>query len=91
MSKLDFEQAMKRLETIVGNLEGGNLTLAESLKIFEEGVKLSQLCAQKLEEAEKKVEILLTGEDGKKKPQPFELNQQELFSTHQEDQDQEET
>ncbi len=88
MPELNFEQAMKRLETIVENLEEGNLSLADSLKTFEEGVKLSRLCARKLEEAEKKVEILLTGEDGKKKVQVFELDQQELFNVEKDSQDQ---
>jgi exodeoxyribonuclease VII small subunit len=79
MTELNFEQAMKRLEQIVENLEKGDLTLDDSLKIFEEGVRLSRLCTRKLEEAEKKVEILLQGENGTKKPQPFELGQQALF------------
>jgi exodeoxyribonuclease VII small subunit len=87
MAELDFEQAMKRLEEIVKSLEEGALSLEESLKIFEEGVKLSRLCNRKLEEAEKKVEILLQGEDGHKKPQPFELGQPGLFGNNQEKKD----
>lgn len=83
MAELDFEQAIKRLEGIVGSLEEGNLTLADSLKIFEEGIKLSRLCTRKLDDAEKKVEILLKGEDGKKKPEPFESEQPELFKNNQ--------
>ena len=79
MAELDFEQAMKRLAEIVESLEKGELSLADSLKIFEEGVKLSRLCAHKLEEAEKKVEILLQGEEGKNKTQPFELGHLGLF------------
>jgi exodeoxyribonuclease VII small subunit len=82
MAELNFEQAMKRLEQIVESLEEGNLTLEDSLKIFEEGVKLSRLCSRKLEEAEKKVEILLQGEADNKKLQPFELGQQVLFNNN---------
>ena len=62
MREMKFEQAMKRLEEIVEELEQGDLPLERSLKIFEEGIRLSRFCAAKLEEAEKKVEILLEGE-----------------------------
>ncbi len=79
MAQLDFEQAMKRLEDIVAKLEQGDLTLKDSLKNFEEGIKLSRICNQQLEEAEKKIEILVKGEDGQKKPQPFSAGQQGLF------------
>lgn len=61
--EIKFEQAMSRLEEIVQELEKGNLTLEDSLKIFEEGIKLSRLCMAKLDEAEKKVEILLKEKD----------------------------
>ena len=49
---------MKRLEKIVGELEGGSLGLEESLKKYEEGIQLSQFCTKKLNEAQKKVQIL---------------------------------
>jgi len=58
-----FEESLKKLEDIVNKLEGGDLALEESLKLFEEGIKLSRLCTKQLEEAERKVEILLKGED----------------------------
>lgn len=62
---MDFEQNLKRLEDIVHKLEGGNIQLEESLKLFEEGVKISRSCNQKLTEAEKKVKLLLSvNEDG---------------------------
>ena len=83
MAEMNFEKAIKRLEEIVESLEEGSLTLEDSLKIFEEGIKLSRLCARKLDEAEKKVEILLQGEAGKKKPEPFEQEQPELFNNNQ--------
>jgi exodeoxyribonuclease VII small subunit len=72
MAKKKFEEALQELETIVQRLEDGNLTLDESLSLFEEGIKLSRLCSQRLEEAEKKVEILLKNENGSLSRQPFE-------------------
>ena len=59
-----FEEALKKLEQIVEGLEGGELSLEESLKQYEEGVHLSKLCARRLEEAKKKIELLMK-EDGK--------------------------
>ncbi len=72
-----FEDALKKLEGIVKKLEDGDLPLEESLKYFEEGVKLSRLCAHKLDEAEKKVEILIKEKDGKLKAKPFSLSTDE--------------
>ncbi len=66
MAAIRFEQAMARLETIVSELERGDLPLDESLKIFEEGIKLSKSCLKMLDEAERKVEILIQDKDGKK-------------------------
>jgi exodeoxyribonuclease VII small subunit len=54
-----FEKALEKLEHIVSQLEAGNLTLEESLKLFEEGMTLSRHCRQKLDEAEKKVEKIV--------------------------------
>ncbi|MDA2933677.1 exodeoxyribonuclease VII small subunit [Acidobacteria bacterium AH-259-D05] len=59
MEYKDFEKALARLESIVGELETGELALEEALKLFEEGVKISRFCNTKLDEAERKVEILL--------------------------------
>lgn len=61
----DFESALKSLEEIVGKLEGGDLTLDQALTLFEEGVQVSRICSGKLEEAERKVEILIKSADGK--------------------------
>lgn len=72
MVKENFEGAMKRLEEIVHDLEAGDLSLEESLKKFEEGVKLSRLCLGRLDEAEKKIELLVKGEGGKLLTKPFE-------------------
>jgi len=66
-----FEQAMARLEAIVGELEKGDLPLDESLKIFEEGIRLSKNCLKVLEEAERKVEVLIQDKNGKKQLRAF--------------------
>ena len=54
-----FEAALKQLEDIVQRLERGELPLEESLKLYEEGIRLSRLCHAKLEEAEGKIELLM--------------------------------
>ncbi|GJL51048.1 exodeoxyribonuclease VII small subunit [Candidatus Nitrospira salsa] len=71
MAAQKFEQALARLETIVTELERGELPLDESLKIFEEGIKLSKTCMKVLDDAERKVEILVQDKDGKKRIQAF--------------------
>lgn len=70
--KKTFEDALSRLESIVAQLEDGDLPLEESLKLFEEGIKLSRFCNQRLNEAQKKVEVLLKGNGEELKPHPFE-------------------
>jgi exodeoxyribonuclease VII small subunit len=60
--ELTFEEALTKLENNVRTLEIGELSLDESLKIFEEGMKLSKLCSAKLEDAEAKIEVLLEKE-----------------------------
>ena len=59
-----FENALKKLEDVVRRLEGGDLSLEDSLKAFEEGVKHAAFCTSKLDEAEKKVELLLKQKSG---------------------------
>jgi len=66
-----FEDCLQRLEKIVEELEKGNVPLEQAIKLFEEGVKLSNSCRQELEAAEGKVEILLK-QNGKFQPEPFE-------------------
>lgn len=85
MAQPKFEDALARLETIVGQLEKGDLPLEESLKIFEEGVRLSKNCLKMLEEAERKVEILLQDKDGKKRARPFALSAGEDAGTEEEE------
>ncbi len=67
----DFESALKSLEDIVVQLEGGDLALDRALELFEEGVKISRFCHTKLEEAERKVETLVKAADGTLKEVPF--------------------
>jgi len=62
--EVTFEAAMKRLEGIVETLGGGNLSLDDSLKMFEEGMELCKFCNKKLDEAEYKVEKLMEKEGG---------------------------
>ncbi len=61
--ELSFEEAMQKLEKIADELEKDNLDLDTSVKKFEEGMKLSQKCNQMLKEAEKKITILIDGEE----------------------------
>ncbi len=67
----NFEDSLKKLETIVGQLEQGELPLEESLKLFEEGVGLAAVCKQELEAAEGKVQMLVKQRDGSQKLEPF--------------------
>ncbi len=58
MEEIRFEEALKQLEAIVSRLEIGDLPLEEALSIFEEGIRLTKLCSQRLSEAESRVNIL---------------------------------
>jgi exodeoxyribonuclease VII small subunit len=64
MAAEKFETVLKKLEDVVKKLESGELSLDESLKAFEEGVKYASFCSKKLDEAESRVEILLRRKDG---------------------------
>lgn len=66
-----FEESLQRLDTIVGELEKGDVSLDRALELFDEGMKLSGSCRKELEEAEGKVEILLK-RNGKLQPEAFE-------------------
>ena len=59
-----FEEAMAELESLVGRIEAGSLSLEDSLKEFEQGVKLSRICQEALKEAEQRVKILTDTLDG---------------------------
>ncbi len=77
MAEVKFEQALKKLENIVQDLERGDLSLDEAVKKYEEGMKLAKICTKKLEEAERKVEILVKSEGEKKEKKPFDVSKLE--------------
>jgi exodeoxyribonuclease VII small subunit len=66
-----FEDSLKRLETIVAQLEKGDLPLEDSIKLFEEGIHLSAVCKEELDTAEGKIQVLLKQRDGSMKAGPF--------------------
>ena len=70
--KLSYEEAIERLNKIVNDLEKGNLPLADSLELFEEGTALLADCSQMLDEAEQKVVRLKKGTNGEPEELPFE-------------------
>lgn len=72
-ASLSFEAAIERLQTIVEELEGGSLSLEESIARYEEGVKLSRRLTQTLDQAEKRIERLSSGVDGEPVTEPMEL------------------
>jgi exodeoxyribonuclease VII small subunit len=73
MTDLKFEDCLARLEQIVGALEAGNLPLEESLKVFEEGIALARHCSRYLDEAERRIELLVKDEGGAALTRPFVL------------------
>lgn len=75
MAVKTFEEAMKELEQVVAKLESGDVTLDESLKLFEKGIKLSGSCQKKLDEAERRVKILTAGSDGEMTEENFEAEE----------------
>ena len=66
MAKKTFETAMKQLEQIVQDLETGDMPLEMAIKKFEEGIKISKYCSEKLDESERRITLLLRDSDGKK-------------------------
>lgn len=72
MPKQTFEKALEKLEQIVDNLESNELSLEKALAKFEEGMKLSQYCAQKLDETERKISIIMEKSNGDVESKPFE-------------------
>ena len=63
MAKVSFEDSMKKLEEVVGRLEGEEVSLEESLKLFEQGVKLMRFCHLRLSEVEEKVQTLVANDE----------------------------
>lgn len=74
--KLTFEQQIARLEEIVSALEQGDVQLADSLALFEEGTKLIAACTRQLDQAEQQVVKLMKGPDGAPVEQPFESTEE---------------
>ena len=70
--EIKFEDALAKLEAVVNRLESGELPLDESLRLFEEGVHLTKVCAHRLEEAERRIAILKKDERGELFDAPFE-------------------
>jgi len=68
-----FEEALSQLEVLVARLEGGELPLEEALRAFEEGVRLTRLCTERLEDAERRVHLLVRAADGTEQEIPFDL------------------
>lgn len=73
---LSFEAALERLESLVSNLDKGDMSLEDSLQAFEEGVRLSRHCAQKLADAEQRIEVLLS-ESNELSRVPYEVDDEE--------------
>ena len=81
MQDMSFEKALGELEEIVEKLESSELSLDESLGLFEKGVQLARFLRKELEKAEKKVEILLQDEKGDPQPESFELTSQDKIES----------
>ena len=75
-----FEECLQRLEKLVDELETGNVSLEQALKLFEEGTQLSLSCRKELEEAEGRVEILLK-QNGKLQAEPYESGTERVPTT----------
>ena len=72
MKDMPFEESLKKLEKIVEELEAGDLSLDTALKKYEEGVKLANVCRDKLDKAKKRIEVLIKKEKGFFETKPFE-------------------
>lgn len=71
MAKKSFEQSLQQLEQIVHEMESGELPLEQAIRKFEEGIELSKFCAQKLEETERKITLLMQASTGAVVEKPF--------------------
>ncbi|MDD5346991.1 MAG: exodeoxyribonuclease VII small subunit [Candidatus Omnitrophica bacterium] len=71
MAEVKFEEALKKLEKIVDELESGDLSLDEALKKYQEGIELSRVCASRLESAKKKIDVLVKNKKGEFELKPF--------------------
>lgn len=71
MAEIKFEEAIKKLEKIVEDLEKGNLSLDEAMKRYQEGIELARICSQRLEAAKKKIDLLTKNKKGEFELKPF--------------------
>ncbi len=71
MAEIKFEKALEKLETIVDELETGDFPLDESLKKYEDGIKLASTCQKQLDKAKDKIETLIKNSDGSFEAKPF--------------------
>ena len=71
MPEIKFEDALKKLEKIVEDLEKGDLSLDEALKKYQEGIELSRMCAQRLENTKKKIDVLVKNKKGEFELKPL--------------------
>jgi exodeoxyribonuclease VII small subunit len=69
-----FEEHLTKLESVVERLERGDLSLDESVRLFEDGMKLSSACKKELEQAEGRIQVLIEGKGGAMKPVDLELD-----------------
>ncbi|MFB9277346.1 exodeoxyribonuclease VII small subunit [Cohnella cellulosilytica] len=75
-AEMSFELAMEKLETIVAKLESGDVPLETAIELFQEGMTLSRLCGQKLEQVERRIEMLVEGDSGPQR-KPFTASKEE--------------
>ncbi len=71
MAEVKFEEALKKLEKIVEDLEKGDLSLDEALKKYQEGIELARMCSQRLENAKKKIDVLVKTKKGEFELKPL--------------------
>lgn len=71
MAEIKFEEALKKLEKIVDDLEKGDLSLDEALRKYQEGIELSRQCSQRLDSAKKKIDLLIKNKKGEFELKPF--------------------
>lgn len=71
MGEIKFEEAMKKLEKIVEDLEKGDLSLDEALKKYQDGLEMSRICAQRLDNAKKKIDVMVKNKKGEFELKPF--------------------
>jgi exodeoxyribonuclease VII small subunit len=74
MAEIKFEEALKKLEKIVQELEDGDITLDEALKKYQQGIELARLLNQRLQNAKKKIDVLVKSKKGEFSLEPFDAS-----------------